>query len=1337
MSFVHLHVHSEYSLLDGFSNVKKLVKRAKELDMPAVALTDHGAMFGVIEFFNAAVKEDIKPIIGIEAYLAAGSMQERNAQKDKRSTHLLLLAENQTGYQNLLKLASAAQLEGFYYYPRIDLEFLAAHSEGLICTSGCMSAEVPRAILQGDMEGAARKLEQYFDIFGPDRFFLELQDHQIPEMPALNRSLMDLGARYQAKFVATNDVHYVDKSDARLQDILLAVQTGCVLSDPKRMRMPGETFYLRPPAEMAQLFAEVPEAINNTLLIAERCEVDLSPTGYHLPDFEVPPGHTPQTYLRELCEEGMRRQCGSRADDLVYQERLEDELNIIHQMGFDAYFLIVWDLCQYARREDIWYNARGSAAGSIVAYALDITIVDPIEHGLIFERFLNPDRISMPDIDLDFRDDMRYLMIEYCTNKYGEDKVAAIITFGKMKARAAVRDVARVMDIPLNEVDKVAKMIPNVPGKPVSIADALESVTEFREVYQSTPYIRELIETAQGMEGTIRNAGTHAAGIVISDKPIVEYMPLHRPTSGSEESPVKSVTQFEMSTIDDLGMLKVDFLGLATLTVMARACGMIHQRHSKDYNLSNIPLDDPASFELLGRGETAGVFQVESAGMRRYLTQMKPQNLDNVIAMVALYRPGPIEFIPNYINRMHGLEEVTYRHEMLEPILKETYGIHVYQEQIMYTAMHMGSYTASEADFLRKIVSKKIAEKLPQQRKQFVSGAIGNGISEQTAHLIFDDWEEFARYGFNKAHATDYGVIAVQTAYLKANYPVEYMTAQLSVIQHDTDRVARYVADCRRMGIDVLPPDVQASQWDFSIEDREDGDSCIRFGLGAIKHVGHGSVEEINRARDEGPFKDLNDFIYRVDLRLVGKRPLECMIQVGALDGFGSRPALYASLEQIVSISASHFRAVEAGQMSFFGSGSQMEQKIVLPDIGGSVGKREQLNWERELIGLYVSDHPLNPVMDQINQAVTHFAGDLAETENKEKVRVAGMVTHVRRHQTKKGDPMAFVTLEDLQGSIDLVVFPRTWKQFAPLLKDDNIILVYGNVDAERGDPKVLVDKITTNFTVSKTAGDSPQPQRTKPAPQMTPLPQAAETLAPAQKMPLPQTAETLAPAQKMPLPQAAETSAPAQKMPLPQTAEAPAPYEAPSETGGGMPPPPEAFPPDWEELVEPGERVALASPPEPSAAPQPSPPKPELAPAEGLRTSVQEVALDSAPVDPPDEVAASLSIPAKVPKEPPPGLRPLVSPDTGSASQPIYMMTVYLRATSDKARDMLNIRRIHGALISYPGNDRFAFYVFENGSGYLLEFPNETTGVCDELKDHLMRLHGVENVTVEQITIQ
>jgi DNA polymerase-3 subunit alpha len=1316
MSFAHLHVHTEYSLLDGFSNIKKLVKRVKELNMPAVAITDHGTMFGVIDFYKAATGEGIKPIIGVEAYMAARTMQDRDSKLDRTSSHLLLLAENETGYKNLLKISSAAQLEGFYYYPRIDHNFLARHSEGIICTSGCMSAEIPRLLLDGRQDEAVKTLNWYYDVFGRNNFFIELQQHNIKEITDLNRKLLEMGVRYSANYVATNDVHYINQDDAKLQDILLAIQTQTVLSDPERMRMTDDSYYLRAPEEMSRLFAEVPESLSNTLLIAERCNVDLGFKGYHLPDFPVPEGYTTETYLRHLCNEGARIRYGVGANGPEVRERIDYELGIIHKMGFDAYFLIVWDLCRYARESGIWYNARGSAAGSIVAYSLEITLVDPLEHKLLFERFLNPGRISMPDIDLDFRDDRRSEMLEYCTRKYGSDKVAQIITFGTMGTKAALRDVARVMDIPLPEVDRVAKLVPFVAGRQITMDDALEN-PEFKRIYQEQDHLRELIDTAARMEGTVRNAGTHAAGVVISDKPIVEYLPLHRPTSGSEDTPIKTVTQFEMGILDSLGMLKVDFLGLITLSVMAKACGMIERRHGIKFDLNNIPLDDPKAFELMGNGQTAGIFQVEGGGMTRYLVQMKPKTLDNIIAMVALYRPGPMAFIPDYIARMHGEAEVEYRHELLEPILKETYGITVYQEQIMYTAMNLGGYTASEADDLRKAVAKKKADVLLNHRQRFVSGAEKRGIPTEIANQIFDDWEAFARYGFPKGHAADYGVIAVETAYLKVHYTAEYMTALLSASAGQTEKVAYYVADARSMGVPVLAPDVNASSWDFSIEDL-DGKPNIRFGLGAVKNAGQAAVELIIKEREQnGRFKDLNDFARRVDLRAVGKRALECLIKVGALDAFGNRAALLGALDRVIAISNAHSRAADIGQLSLFGSATGVVEEISLPEVN-NVDRREMLNWERELIGLYISDHPLTPYQQTFAQIVSYFSGQLHEAQHEEKVRVAGLVASVRPYMTKTNKPMGFVAIEDIQGTIELVLFPRTWEKYREQMTVGQVIIVEGKTDTGSTPPKILVDTIRTEITILEPLDASPslrsQPQPVAPpqaVPESRPGHVGNVTYQSTQPKPIA--------SQPKPTPQ-----------PVKRVAEKEETYAVgrdtipPHDDFEDMPPPPDNFPEDWESQWQPSfEDAALASKPEPKFKRSEDVTPPQIL----TETALVEVEVHETEKEETTPEAVLVSLP------------PIYIPIQTEEEQkrPPQQITVTLRTTGDKERDRRRIKTIFGTLISFHGKDRFSFQVFENGSGYLVDFPNDTTRVCSEMLERLKKLIGAESWRVEEITFQ
>jgi DNA polymerase-3 subunit alpha len=1301
MAFAHLHVHTEYSLLDGFSKIPQLIERAKQLEMPAMAITDHGALYGVIEFFNAAKEAGIHPVIGVEAYLASRGMLDRDPEADKKSFHMLLLAENMTGYQNLLKIASAAQLEGFYYFPRVDRDFLAAHSEGLIATTGCLSAEVPRAILRDNLPEAKARLDWYYEVFGRDNFYFELQHHQIPELHAVNKTLRELGDHYQARYVATNDVHYVNQADARLQDILLCVQTGTLVTDPRRMRMSGSDFYLRSEQEMQSLFAEVPESLSNTLLIAKRCQVDLARTGYHLPKFEVPESYTTTSYLRELCEAGLQRRIGDQAKSLEVRERLEYELGVIDKMGFNAYFLIVWDLCRYAKEQDIWYNARGSAEGSMVAFGLDITLLNPLDHGLIFERFLNIDRVSMPDIDLDFQDDKRARMMEYCTHKYGEKMVAAIITFNKLKARAAVRDVGRVLDVPLSEVDRVAKLIPNIPGKPVTIAEALETQPDFAAEYKGKTYVKELIDTAQQMEGVIRGAGTHAAGVVIADKPIIEYVPLNRPTgANAEDTPIKVLTQFEMSTLDSLGLLKIDFLGLTTLTIMERACALINARHGVKHDLYNIPLDDPATFELLGRGETAGVFQFEGAGMRRWMMAMKPTTLAHAVAMVALFRPGPMEFIPKYVDRMHGKEPVTYAHPALEKIFAETYGIAVYQEQLMSAVMQVAGYTAAEADDLRKAIAKKIEAKLKKHRKKFVEGAVKQGIEEKTADAIFEDWENFARYGFNKAHAADYGALAVQTAYLKLHYPVEYMTALLSVTQGDTDKVAYYVADCRRMSIPVLPPDINASDWGFAIQDLEDGSSAIRFGLGAIKNVGQGAVEAIIAGRSNQPFVDLADLARRADLRQVGKRAMEYLTKAGALDAMGSRHAILEVLDQLIATSAVHFHAKEVGQLTFFeGGAAGVSPELVLAskDDTHEAFRRERLNWERELIGLYVSDHPLNPMMAELTSVVTHFSSQLSVVEGDERVRVAGLVKNFRSFPTKKGKMMAFVTIEDPHGVIELVVFPGPWEKSSGLIEYEKLIVVEGRMDSQNGEGKILVDKIDNKLSITVPVNPSLTSTSVSPSPQpaSTPAPQPPSTPAPRQRI------------------------------------------DEPAEFSfADAPEPPDLFPPNWELSVE--DHFPLMG--ETPAAPAPEESKAEVIVEEpSMAADGNE---EETPLEPPiDSVAEVVTA----------GLGAVVSPaPRGAAAVPFLpprpagrggerqprMVTIYLRSKGDKARDILAIRRVHGALISYPGADRFAFYVFEGRSGYLLDFPNDTTDLNEGLQARLEEMVGANNLRVEPILL-
>lgn len=1071
--FVHLHVHSEYSLLDGLARLGALVKRAAELGMPALAITDHGTMYGAIEFYQKCLSAGVKPIIGCEAYLAHGSMRERGTPGSQRMYHLILLARNNQGYQNLMRIATAAQLEGFYRKPRVDKAFLAAHAEGLIALSACGSGEIPTLIRHGMLDEAREAAAWYRDTFGPDGFYLELQSHEgHPYFDEVNPVLVKLGRELGIPLAATNDVHYVNQSDAYAQEVLLCLQTATVMSDPNHMTMGDNSFYLKTGDEMAALFPDYPDALQNTLKIADSCDVQIEFGHYRLPPFDVPEGFTAQTYLAKLVKEGLEQHYPAITPQI--QARMEHELKVIHDMGFDTYFLIVWDLVRYARSRDIWWNVRGSAAGSIVAYGLGLTYVDPLEHDLIFERFLNPGRVTMPDVDLDFPDDRRDELIQYCIEKYGEKQVSQIITFGTYGAKAAVRGAGRALDMPLSEVDRVAKLLPG--GPKVSIEDSLEGVTELRQLYEDneSPYFKALLDTARALQGVASHASTHAAGVVIADRPLEEYVPLHRPTKGRGGV----VTQYAMEALEKIGLLKVDFLGLSTLTIMRRACDLIRENHGVELNLLNIPLDDPAIYDLLSSGDVTGLFQVESAGMRKVLRGLQPRRFEDVMAVVALYRPGPMEFIEDFTERRHGRTEIHYIHPKLEPILHKTYGIIVYQEQIIRILTDIAGYTASEADIVRHAVGKKKEQTLLAEREQFVRGAAQtSGIDEEIAGEIFSQIEKFARYGFNQAHAADYAVIVCQTAYLKAKYPLEYMTALLSVERNNTEKIGFIAAETRRLGIQLLPPDVNRSECDFVIE----GDA-IRFGLGAVKGVGDGPIAAILAGRQEdGPFASLDEFASRVDLRQVNRKVLECLIRVGALDCFGERNHLLAAIESMIGVSRRAWNAREEGQLSMFDMGSDctLSGMAILDDIVEApepAGQREKCAWERELAGTYFTEHPLQTALSRVTGVEITPSTLITEELAGTRVHLLGAVAQVRPLVTRKGKPMAFVQMEDLQGSIEVVVFPNVYSRTHEMWLLDKILLVRGRVDVRDQAPNLICDMAMDQLTVFGSANSDRAP---------------------------------------------------------------------------------------------------------------------------------------------------------------------------------------------------------------------------------------------------------------------
>jgi DNA polymerase III subunit alpha len=1094
--FVHLHVHTEFSLLDGFSRIPKLVDRAAELGMESLAITDHGVMFGVIDFYRAAKKAGIKPILGMEGYITAPNrpMSGRDGKLDRTAHHMLLLAKNETGYKNLLKIASAAQLEGYYYRPRIDNEFLAAHSEGLIGTSGCLAAQIPSMILDGRDDDARDLLDWYLQVFGKENFFVELQDHDIEELKKVNDWLIDIGRRDDVNYVATNDVHYVMEADYDPHDTLLCIQTSELKSETNRLHMSDNSYFLSSGEQMWKTFGHIDGGapLLNTVKIAEMCEIDLDRKGYHLPSFPVPEGYTAGTYMRKLAEKGLRWRYGSRADDADLRERLDYELGIIGRMGFETYFLIVWDLCEYARTADIWWNVRGSGAGSIVAYSMGITNIDPIENNLLFERFLNPGRVSMPDIDLDYPDDRRAEMVSYAARKYGEDKVAAIITFGTLGAKAAVRDVGRALNVDLSLVTQAARLIPTEPH-PKPVHQYVEDNPELTTMYNTIPEIHTVIDTAASLQGISRHASTHAAGIIIADRPLNEYVPLHRLTKGggdrnddgegrSDDISLRQVTQFPMETCESIGLLKVDFLGLSTLTYMRRACDLIYKHRGIRYDMSNIPYrpsNDPEqdrmlreTFEMLGRGETVGVFQLESSGMQGMLRDMRPTRFEHIIAGVSLYRPGPMEFIPRFNARMHGTEPLTYLHPKLAPILAETYSVIVYQEQIMRIGRELFGYTLGDADLMRKAVSKKKKDDLLKHRAIFLENGPKNGVDEESAGKIFDEIEFFANYGFNRAHASDYAVITCQSAFLKCHYAPEYMAALLSVYYDDAAKVTTFLIECKRLNIQILPPDINYSELDFDIQTNPDGTSGIRFGMAAIKNAGVGALQHIIEERNaNGQFANLEDFCSRVDLRVVGKRTVESLIKVGALksigDGEDNRKQLIAALDRIMSYSGDRHKAKEVGQVSLFGDAESSADDLLrnLPQ-GGAVSQREMLNWEKELLGLYISSHPIDPLLAQLGgQTITSTLELKADdATNESPVTFVGLVAALRKVPTKNHDMMGIATLEDRFGTIDTVLFPRTWNKFGEMMIEGAVVKIIGKLDLTRNDPQIICEQVSQEF---------------------------------------------------------------------------------------------------------------------------------------------------------------------------------------------------------------------------------------------------------------------------------
>lgn len=1058
-NFTHLHVHTQYSLLDGAIRLKSLFEKTHEFGLDSVAITDHGTMFGAVEFYEKALAENIKPIIGCECYLAPRSLKDKTPLDSKGTCHLVLLAKNNEGYKNLCRLASVAQLDGFYYKPRIDKELLQAHSGGLIALSACLHGEIPRLFTAGKLKEADEAARYYQRLFGEDGFYLEIQHNGMEIQEKVNQALADMSQRLSIPLVATNDCHYLNREDAKAHEVLLCIQTQTTIHDPNRFKFSTDELYFKSPQDMYTAFSNYPEALQNTVEIAKRCEVDFDLKTYHFPQYDATSDLTVDDIFRNEVEAGYQKRLDlikkktPDIDENVYRDRLEYEVGIIIKMGFPGYFLIVADFIRYAKENHIPVGpGRGSAAGSIVAYSMGITDLDPIEHGLIFERFLNPARISMPDIDVDFCINGREKVFKYVVDRYGGgDYVAQIITFGKLKSRAVIRDVGRALNIPLREVDALAKMVPEMTK---SLDDALKQEPKITELTQEKPEIAELIKICRTLEGLPRHASTHAAGVVISDKPLVEYLPLYK---GKND---EVVTQFDMTHVEHIGLVKFDFLGLRNLTVIDNALNLIAQQGKTAPDLLELDFDDPATYRLLSSGDTTGVFQLESSGMKNLLVRLKPACFSDITALVALYRPGPLDsgMVDTYVERKHGREKVEYLFDELEPLLNETYGVILYQEQVMKIAGVLANYSMAEADGLRKAMGKKIAKIMAEHRDLFMKGTAANNHPADKAKELFDLMEKFGGYGFNKSHSAAYALIAFQTAYLKAHFPVEFMAALLTSEMHSSDGVVKYINECNSHAIAVLPPDVNESQIEFAVVDGK-----IRFGLVAIKNVGEGPIEAILDARKDGKFTSLFDFCERVNLRKINKRVLESLIKSGAFDSTGSnRASMMASLDDAIEYGQRVQREKADPQMSLFDMEDAKNVNLNRPPLIEMEEWDDKLllSNEKEMIGFYITGHPLEKYGGLLEKFTDANALSIRDVPNGKTSRIGGIVRGVKPLRTKKGDMMAFATIEDMHGSVEIVIFPGVFAESGDLLFDDNIILIQGEVQQEENGAKMLAEKI-------------------------------------------------------------------------------------------------------------------------------------------------------------------------------------------------------------------------------------------------------------------------------------
>ena len=1061
--FSHLHVHTEYSLLDGMCRISQLIARTKELGMDSLAITDHGSMYGVIDFYVAAKEAGIKPIIGCEVYVAGTDCHSREP-AHKKPYHLTLLVKNEKGYHNLIQLVTKSHLQGFYYKPRVDKELLKLHHDGLIALSGCPQGELSRLILEGQSDELTKSASWYKEVFGD--YFLEIQRHPIPELEQINQELISLSTKLNIPPVATFDVHYIDKKDAPAHELLLCIQTNTSVYDEKRLKMAGDFFYLKSTEEVEQLFADLPQAVENTQVIADMCQLELDFSKLHLPQVELPEGRKADDFLAELCWQGLEKRYPEPSPEV--KEQLSHELDVIQKTRFAHYFLVVWDIISFAKERGIYFGVRGSAAASLALYCLGVTDIDPLAYELVFERFLNVERRELPDIDLDFQDDRRDEVLSYVNQKYGSDHVAQIITFGTMGARAALRDTGRALNMPYAQVDRVARLIPT--ELTITLDRALEQSRELNDIYHQDAAICNLIDSAKKLEGIVRHGSTHAAGVVISHEPLTEYAPLQMVGKGEQRT---VMTQFHMGSIARLGLLKMDFLGLSNLTILAEVKGIIAQNRGITLDLRHIPLDDVKTFDLLASGETKGIFQLESAGMRRYIKELKPSSFSDIAAMVALYRPGPMEQISTFIKAKQGVSPIHYPHPILKEILKETYGVIVYQEQVIFIAQALSGYSLGQADILRKAMGKKIPAVMKKEERNFIAGAQKRGISAKLAKEVFSLIEPFAGYAFNKAHSVSYALIAYRTAYLKANYPIEYMVALLNTYSDNMEKVRSAIAECRRLGIKVLPPDINRSYANFVIETTPStpspangegwGEAAIRFGLASIKNVGSSPIEHILAGRNSGgDFKSIEDFCYRTDLRNINKKVLESLIKVGAFDSLGSRKMLLESLNKIISLAQTGQRAKESGQVSMFDlwAPGSPPPHVGYEQAEEEVSTKEKLIWERELLGVYFSQ-PLDFQARELSSTGTISCGEINADMADETVTVTGMVVSVRQAYTRDKRPFVVASIEDLDASIEVIAWPRFYESTQGLWQEGNILTIKCIVKVRHGEVQLNCQEAT------------------------------------------------------------------------------------------------------------------------------------------------------------------------------------------------------------------------------------------------------------------------------------